>query len=282
MQAAAPVGVAPNGGHGVTKREDRIAATLAEAARVAATAEAPPRRSEGRRLRFRIAAGLAIGLALVAAYWSMASTGALDTVLDGEALRAWIADLGPWGPFMIIVLLAAAIVLSPIPSAPIALAAGAAYGHEWGTVYVVIGAELGALIAFGIARLVGHEVLRRWFGPKIDMGLLGSQTALMAVVFVSRLLPFVSFDLISYAAGLTALKAWRFALATLAGIIPASFLLAHFGGEMASAEGRRIAFAIAALGGLTLVPLAIGAVLRRRRLAARAAGDGSEADEPEA
>ena len=265
----------------MTKHEDRIAPVLAEAVRAATTAEASPRRP-GRRFRFRVAVGLAIGLALAAAYWLMASTGVLGTVLDGEALRAWIADLGPLGPLMIVVLLAAAIVLSPIPSAPIALAAGAAFGHEWGTVYVVIGAELGALIAFAIARLVGHEVLRRWFGPRIEMGLLGSQTALMAIVFVSRLLPFISFDLVSYAAGLTALKAWRFALATLAGIIPASFLLAHFGNEMASADGRRIAFAIAALGGLTLVPLVIGAVLRRRRIAARAAGDGPETGEPEA
>ena len=197
----------------MTKRGKRIAATLAEAARAAATAEEPPRRSR-RRIRFRIAAGVAIGLALIAGYWLLATTGALETVLDGAALRVWIADLGPLGPLMIIVLLVAAIVLSPIPSAPIALAAGAAYGHGWGTVYVVIGAELGALIAFGIARLVGREALRRWFGPRIDMGLLGSQTALMTIVFASRLLPFVSFDLVSYAAGLTVLKSWRFALAT--------------------------------------------------------------------
>ncbi len=252
--------------HETPGRDERLAAALAEAVRASAAAEenAPPRRAR-RTLKLRILSGVAIALALAAAYWLMASTGALETVLDGKALRAWIADLGPWGPVMIVVLLAAAVVLSPIPSAPIALAAGAAYGHARGTVYVVIGAELGALIAFGIARLLGREVLRRWFGPKIDMGLLGSQTALMAVVFVSRLLPFVSFDLVSYAAGLTALKTWRFALATLAGIIPASFLLAHFGGEMASADGRRIALAALALGGLTLVPLAVGAFLRRRR-----------------
>ena len=50
---------------------------------------------------------------------------------------------------------------SPIPSAPVALAAGAAYGHVWGTVQVVIGAELGALIAFGLARVLGPRLRRR-------------------------------------------------------------------------------------------------------------------------
>ena len=47
---------------------------------------------------------------------------------------------------------------------------------------VVIGAELGALIAFGLARVLGHDVLRRMFGTSVDAGLLGSQTALTATV----------------------------------------------------------------------------------------------------
>ncbi len=45
-----------------------------------------------------------------------------------------------------------AILVSPIPSAPIAVAAGAAYGHTWGRLYVLLGAECGALAAFGLAR----------------------------------------------------------------------------------------------------------------------------------
>jgi uncharacterized membrane protein YdjX (TVP38/TMEM64 family) len=78
----------------------------------------------------------------------------------------------------------------------------------------------------------------------------------MTIVFVSRLLPFVSFDLVSYAAGLTSLSAWRFALATLAGVLPTAFLLAHFGGEMVVGELDRILYAALALCLLTVVPLA--------------------------
>jgi uncharacterized membrane protein YdjX (TVP38/TMEM64 family) len=135
------------------------------------------------------------------------------------------------------------------------LAAGAAYGPVWGTVQVVIGAELGALIAFGLARILGHDVLRRWFGDRVDAGLLGSQNALTATVFASRLMPFVSFDMISYAAGLSRLHAWRFALATLAGIIPASFLLAHVGGEAVSGDFGSATWAVLALGLVTGLPL---------------------------
>lgn len=205
----------------------------------------------------KLITGLAIIVLLAAVYWLLQKTGALALILDGDALRQWIAALGIWGPLAIVGLMTIAILASPIPSAPIALAAGAAYGHTWGTIYVLLGAEAGALAAFGVARLVGFDVLQRWFGDRLSMGLLGSQNALMGVVFASRLMPFVSFDLVSYAAGLTVLSFWRFAIATLAGIIPASFLLAHFGGEMATGETERIMFSVLALGGITLIPVAV-------------------------
>ncbi|MEQ8504355.1 MAG: TVP38/TMEM64 family protein [Rhodospirillales bacterium] len=193
-------------------------------------------------------------LGLVGAYGVLSWSGALAEIMDKEALGRWIERLGVLGPVGIIALMCMAIVLNPIPSAPIALAAGAVYGHFWGTIYVAIGAEAGALIAFGIARLVGYDVLRKWLGDHLSLGRLTSQNALMAIVFVSRLLPFISFDLVSYAAGLTPLRLWRFAVATLAGILPASFLLAHFGGELATFDSDRVLFAIAALGAVTIIP----------------------------
>ncbi|KPP85228.1 MAG: hypothetical protein HLUCCO07_11455 [Rhodobacteraceae bacterium HLUCCO07] len=197
--------------------------------------------------------------------------------IDREAAALWIENTGAWGPAAIIGLMTIAVVASPIPSAPIALAAGAAYGHYAGTLYVAIGSELGALIAFGLARVLGHDVLRRVFGDRVDAGLLGSQAALTATVFASRLLPFVSFDAMSYAAGLSGLHAWRFALATLAGILPASFVLAHFGsvtvdGNFGASEWIAIGLGLAA--GLPLLALALG---RKRR--SRAAGKGASAIE---
>jgi uncharacterized membrane protein YdjX (TVP38/TMEM64 family) len=184
-------------------------------------------------------------------------------LMDGEHIEILVARMGLWGPVVIVTLMIVAVVASPVPSAPVALAAGAAYGHLWGTVQIVIGAELGALIAFGLARVLGHDVLRRVFGGRVDAGLLGSQTALTATVFASRLMPFLSFDMISYAAGLSRLHAWRFALATLAGIIPASFLLAHFGGEAVSGDLGRATWAVLGLGLVTGLPL-LWVVMRSR------------------
>lgn len=166
------------------------------------------------------------------------------------------------GPLLIVGMLTTAIVFSPLPSAPIALAAGAVYGHTWGTIYVVLGAELGALIAFTLARWIAHDAVSRLLEGRAAFHLIGSQNALTATVFVTRLMPFVSFDLVSYAAGLTRITTLRFALATLGGIIPASFFLAHFGDELTSAEAHRVGFGVLILGLLVVVSFLVN--LRRR------------------
>lgn len=209
------------------------------------------------RARARLGVVLAIPVVALVAAWLInpSLVAELGVLFDSGALQDLVARLGYWGPILIVLLMTLAVVASPIPSAPIAVAAGAAYGNLWGTVLVVIGAEAGALIAFGLARALGRDFVVRLFGERAEAGLLGSQTALTVTVFASRLMPFVSFDMISYAAGLSALHAWRFALATMAGIVPAAFVLAHVGGEAASGDLGRATWAVLALGLFTGLPL---------------------------
>jgi uncharacterized membrane protein YdjX (TVP38/TMEM64 family) len=85
-------------------------------------------------------------------YLALDSTGVVAHLEDPQALRAMLQSVGRGGPAIVIGLIAMAIVMSPLPSAPIALSAGMAYGHTLGTVHVLVGAELGALTAFAIAR----------------------------------------------------------------------------------------------------------------------------------
>ena len=179
------------------------------------------------------------------------------TIPERDDIRRWIDAAGLLGPVLVVALMTAAIVASPIPSAPIALAAGAAYGHTFGTTLVVLGAELGALAAFLLARGLGRPFVERHIGHKINMGFLGSQNTLTFLVFGSRLLPFLSFDMISYAAGLSHLHLWCFALATLAGIIPASFLLAHLGSEAMNGDARAAGWTALALGVFTAVSMLV-------------------------
>lgn len=172
-------------------------------------------------------------------------------------LQTYVEHLGFWGPIAIVLLIACAIVVSPIPSAPVALVSGAIYGHTFGTIYVILGSVSGALVAFTISRLLGYEYVNKNLEKHIPVKLTGSPNALMAIVFFTRLAPFISFDVISYAVGLTRLDYGRFILATIAGITPISFMLAHIGSEATTGEMQNIAIALILLGLMTGIPFII-------------------------
>ena len=212
--------------------------------------------------KHRVGVVVAAVASVVGIFYLLSRTVVFDYLSAPDMLKQTIVAFGLWGPWLIVGLMTLAIVVSPLPSAPIALAAGTVYGHTLGTVYVLIGAELGAVLAFSIARFAGMAVVKRWLGDGVFIRLEGSQGTLMAIIFITRLMPFISFDAVSYAAGLTPLAFWRFALATLAGIIPASFLLAHFGAELVSTDGGRVGLALSVLGLAVLIPLLLRLMYR--------------------
>jgi uncharacterized membrane protein YdjX (TVP38/TMEM64 family) len=51
-------------------------------------------------------------------------------------------------------------------------------------------------------------------------------------ILVCRLLPFMSFDIVSYAAGLTSMGFWPFFLATGVGQLPATIVYSYIGGML--------------------------------------------------
>lgn len=209
--------------------------------------------------------GIFLLIFFMSLYIYMYQAGELNSFYSLKSIQVRLQQIGSWGPIFIIVLMTGAIVMSPIPSAPIAIAAGVAYGHTWGTLYILIGAEIGALIAFSISRLLGYSAMKKRFGNQIKYKFLNSKKHIMFFVFVTRLIPFISFDIVSYAAGLTTISYLQFAIATFAGILPASFLLAHFGGEIASDDSQRIMITVLLLGAITVVTLMIGLINKKRK-----------------
>ena len=202
-------------------------------------------------------------LLTVIIFMLLIEVGWLDILKNKDKLLILVKELGLIGPVAIICLIAIAIIITPVPSAPIALVSGALYGHTFGTIYVVIGALSGALLAFMISRKLGYDYLNRKLHHRMPVKIVGSQNTLMMIVFVTRLAPFISFDVISYAAGLTKLTVGRFIIATLMGIIPISFILAHLGSEVKDGEIESIATALLLLGFFTIMPLIIHKMTRR-------------------
>jgi hypothetical protein len=119
----------------------------------------------------------------------------IGEVFNPDRITQWLSQAGPWAPFLFMGLMALAVIISPIPSLPLDIAAGAAFGPFLGASYAVLGAELGAIVSFLIGRALGREVLTRLLRMNIAFCETCSDHHLAIFVFLSRLLPIFSFDL---------------------------------------------------------------------------------------
>jgi len=149
-----------------------------------------------------------------------------------DSLRDWVRSLGPWGGAGIIALMVLHSLV-PFPAEVIAFLGGEFYGVVWGTVYAWTGAMLGALLAFGLARILGRQAVAALL-PSSARGRLDELTRTRSVdgLLLARLIPVISFNLINYAAGLTQVGWWTFIWTTGVGILPLTVFFVYLGERM--------------------------------------------------
>jgi uncharacterized membrane protein YdjX (TVP38/TMEM64 family) len=187
---------------------------------------------------------LAVLLLLIFGAYAIFQVIDIETALNPDRIVSQLNALGSMGPVVFIGFMVLAVVVSPIPSLPLDIAAGIAFGPFWGMVYAVIGAEIGAIVSFLIGRALGREVLGRILKTNINFCEKCSDHHLMGFVFIARLLPIFSFDIVSYGAGLTKMSLKVFALATLVGMIPPTFALTYLGGSVPTLQWPIIVFGL--------------------------------------
>ena len=153
----------------------------------------------------------------------------ITALFTQENISRWLGKAGSFAPFLYMAVMALVVVISPLPSLPLDIVAGIFFGPFLGTVYSVIGALGGAVASFMIARLLGRDFIGKLIGGRINFCPACSNRLLTKMVFFTRLIPVVSFDLISYGAGLTKMSVGKFALATGLGMIPLTFVYNYFG-----------------------------------------------------
>ena len=172
-------------------------------------------------------ATLALALILLAVFawyrWN------LSALFEPARIEALLQSIGPLAPLIYMAVMAVTAVIIPIPGPPLFVIAGAIFGPVMGTVYAVTGSVAGALVAFLIARFLGRDFIESLVGRQVVICCECSEGLLTKIVFFSRLLPLVSFDVVSYGAGLTRMRLRSFALATLLGSIPMTFIYHSFG-----------------------------------------------------
>jgi uncharacterized membrane protein YdjX (TVP38/TMEM64 family) len=138
---------------------------------------------------------------------------------DTAGTRRMIEETG-WAAPVVFVGLYALVTLAPVPKNVLSAVAGLLFGLVEGVLLVLAAAMVGALVAFGLGRLLGRAAVERITSARVqEVDTLLARRGLMAVVMV-RLVPVVPFTAINYTAGLTGVRLRDYTLGTAVGIIP--------------------------------------------------------------
>jgi len=161
--------------------------------------------------------------------------------LTKEAIESFITSLGLYAPlgYIIIYILGTIFFL---PGTPITILGGLLFGSIPGTIYTVIGASIGSMIAFVIARKLGREfidkILKGKFKKLEEYDKKLEENGFLTIIFF-RLIPLFPFNGLNFALGITKVKFRDFALATALGIIPGSFILVNIGANATDLGGPK-------------------------------------------
>ncbi|MGM0898046.1 MAG: TVP38/TMEM64 family protein [Bacillota bacterium] len=176
--------------------------------------------------------------------------------VDAEDLRSWILSFGLWAPVIYIIVYTVRPLIF-FPASVLSIAGGLAFGAWMGTLYTIIGATLGAMLSFYVAKTAGKSlVTKEWTGKAAKIQTQMEQNGFLYVLLF-RLIPVINFDLISYMAAFAKVRFVSFALATFIGIIPGTFAYNFLGSSFVSGNPKIIILAVAVFIVLTVVPILI-------------------------
>ena len=144
--------------------------------------------------------------------------------------ESYVQSLGAVGPVVVVLVYILCTVLF-IPGSALTIGSGTLFGLTTGFIVVFLGANLGALSAFLLARTLLRDKVANWAAanPKfrsLDQA-IGKQGFKM--VLLTRLSPVFPFVLLNYFLGLTAVRTGSYVLANLIGMLPATFLFVYIG-----------------------------------------------------
>ena len=157
-------------------------------------------------------------------------------VLGSADVNAVIEFIRSYDTFAMVIsflLMVFSSVIAPLPAFLITFSNAAIFGWWQGAILSWSSAMVGAGLCFFIARALGRDVVEKYAGKGALASVEGYFTKYGSkTILICRLLPFVSFDAVSYFAGLTPIKFWPFMLATGIGQLPATVIYSYVGGML--------------------------------------------------
>lgn len=199
------------------------------------------------------------GAIAIATFLAICLATPVRLLFDFGALTEELHMLGELAPVLFVVIFIVATAFG-FPGNVMTVAGGAVFGLTMGTVCSVIGATVGSVVAFWLARSLLHQWAVRHLGHHPMLQRLNRAIAYHPFNFVLavRLAPISPFSLMNFLFGLTPVQLKPYTFGTLVGITPGTFAYAWLGtsGQRALTGGDLwpVFWALALLTLLSLLP----------------------------
>ncbi|MFQ5687312.1 MAG: TVP38/TMEM64 family protein [Candidatus Scalindua sp.] len=138
-----------------------------------------------------------------------------------------------WGPVGFIIIYGIGCVFA-LPGSLLTLCGGAIFGVAWGTFYNILASNLGATLAFLMARYFGRDFVARLMKGRIesfDEKVAGHG---FRFIFTLRLIPLVPFNGLNFGSGLSRIKYRDYLLGSVIGMLPGTFIYTYFADALLS------------------------------------------------
>jgi uncharacterized membrane protein YdjX (TVP38/TMEM64 family) len=190
------------------------------------------RRSLWHRLAPLVAIGVASGVIIAMGWHRQLSFATL--VRHHDTLRGFIAahEVGAIASY--VALYIAVVALSLPVGAYLTVIGGILFGAVLGGMAAVVGASIGAILIFSIARSAFGEHLARRVGATAEKIAEGFRKDAFGYVLFLRLVPVFPFWLVNLVSAAGGVRLAPFAAATVLGIMPATFAFAFLGSGLDS------------------------------------------------
>ncbi|MDQ3289815.1 MAG: TVP38/TMEM64 family protein [Bacteroidota bacterium] len=149
---------------------------------------------------------------------------------DQKRISKWVSQFGFWGPMFIVLFMVAQMFLVVINVVALMVVAVLAYGPVWGSVISIVGIFVASTVGYLLGRGLGPATIGKFLGEK-NQKKVEEQVERYGIwaVVLARISPLISNDAISIVAGIVKMPFSKFILATAAGIIPLTILIAYLG-----------------------------------------------------
>lgn len=209
--------------------------------------------------KFRWAVGLGLFAILLAfAVWRIAfrspeSFFFFKLYRDHTFLHDQLRALGWLAPVIFVFLQALQVIISPIPGEVTGFLGGYLFGLRPGFIYSTIGLALGTLAAFWIGRWLGAPIVARYLTSQvIERFRFVMQAEGAILVFIIYLIPGFPKDIVSYLFGISPIGAWPFAIASILGRMPGTWLLTAQGARTATGQYTQLALLVALMAAVAI------------------------------